>query len=284
MRELQHNPIGLYEKALPDALSWEERLLAAKDAGYDFMEISIDESEERLSRMQWSKNDRLALVEAALKTNMPILTMCLSGNRKYPIGSEDDIIREKGIQLIKDAIQFSLDTGIRVVQLAGYDEYYRESNKNTLRLFRQSLKECVEYASLLGVMLAIETVDNVHTDSIRGVMQFIKEINSPWLKVYPDIGNITAAGQDIEKDFRIGAGDIIAVHLKDARKGEIRRVNFGEGIVDFVGLFKILADSKYCGPFVVEMWTDNHPDALRIVKEAREFLRNKMENTNCLSY
>jgi L-ribulose-5-phosphate 3-epimerase UlaE len=44
-------PVGIYEKALPDAMSWEERLAAAGQAGYDFVEISIDESDERLSRL-----------------------------------------------------------------------------------------------------------------------------------------------------------------------------------------------------------------------------------------
>ena len=28
--------IGLYEKAMPDTLSWKEKFLAAKEAGYDF--------------------------------------------------------------------------------------------------------------------------------------------------------------------------------------------------------------------------------------------------------
>ena len=37
--------IGLYEKAMPGNLSWTEKILAAKKAGYDFIEISIDETE-----------------------------------------------------------------------------------------------------------------------------------------------------------------------------------------------------------------------------------------------
>ena len=41
-------PVGLYEKALPASMCWEERLTAAGQAGYDFVEISIDESDERL--------------------------------------------------------------------------------------------------------------------------------------------------------------------------------------------------------------------------------------------
>ena len=38
--------IGLYEKAMPKELSWKEKLMAAKEAGYDFVEISIDETDE----------------------------------------------------------------------------------------------------------------------------------------------------------------------------------------------------------------------------------------------
>ena len=37
--------LGLYEKAMPKDLTWEEKLLAAKEAGYDFVEISIDETD-----------------------------------------------------------------------------------------------------------------------------------------------------------------------------------------------------------------------------------------------
>ncbi|MGM0108976.1 hexulose-6-phosphate isomerase [Enterococcus sp. AZ172] len=43
--------IGLYEKALPSGWSWQERLDAVKELGFDFLEISIDESEERLARL-----------------------------------------------------------------------------------------------------------------------------------------------------------------------------------------------------------------------------------------
>ena len=39
--------LGLYEKALPADLIWNDRLKIAKDSGYDFLEISIDETDER---------------------------------------------------------------------------------------------------------------------------------------------------------------------------------------------------------------------------------------------
>ena len=37
--------LGLYEKAMPGSLTWKEKLMAAKSAGYDFVEISIDETD-----------------------------------------------------------------------------------------------------------------------------------------------------------------------------------------------------------------------------------------------
>ena len=55
--------IGLYEKAMPGELSWEEKLETAKGAGYDFIEISIDETDEKLARLDWSKEERLELVK-----------------------------------------------------------------------------------------------------------------------------------------------------------------------------------------------------------------------------
>ena len=46
--------LGLYEKSMPSQLGWKEKLEAAKGAGFDFVEISIDETEEKLGRLDLS--------------------------------------------------------------------------------------------------------------------------------------------------------------------------------------------------------------------------------------
>ena len=43
--------LGLYEKAMPSTLSWREKLKTAKEAGYDYVELSIDDSEEKIGRL-----------------------------------------------------------------------------------------------------------------------------------------------------------------------------------------------------------------------------------------
>lgn len=271
------NLFGLYEKALPAYLTWEEKLSFAKYAGYDFMEMSVDESDERLDRLYRLQQTQESIRNAVTKTGVPVLTMCLSGNRRYPIGSRESDVRGKGVEMIRLAIQLAVGVGIRVVQLAGYDEYYNESDEVTRALFVQSLRDCVDTAERYGVMLAIETMDTELMGSIANIMPYIREIGSPWLSIYPDIGNLSSRKVDIEADFRSGCGHIAAIHLKDTRENEFRRVEFGEGIVDFTQFFMLLGSIGYKGPFVVEMWSDDDLNSIPNVKRAREFLLSKQE-------
>lgn len=143
-------PLGIYEKALPAGECWLERLQLAKTLGFDFVEMSVDETDERLSRLDWSREQRLALVNAIVETGVRVPSMCLSAHRRFPLGSEDDAVRAQGLEIMRKAIQFAQDVGIRVIQLAGYDVYYQEANNETRRRFRDGLKESVEMASRAG--------------------------------------------------------------------------------------------------------------------------------------
>jgi predicted hexulose-6-phosphate isomerase len=272
------NLIGLYEKALPSYFSWEEKLSLAKYAGYDFLEISVDESDEKLSRVLNVHSEQNDIVLAANKTGVPVLSMCLSANRRYPIGSKCRETRLMGIEIIKGAVRLSVGIGIRVIQLAGYDEFYNESDHITQSYFLESLQECVGFAERYNVMLAIETMDTEPMGSISNIMSYVNKINSPWLNIYPDIGNMSSRKVDIERDFISGRNHIVAVHVKDTREREFRRVGFGEGIVDFDAFFKLMLEINFRGPLVVEMWSDDELGYVAEVKRAREFLLEKFND------
>ena len=63
---MRNHPLGIYEKALAKDLSWPERLVLAKSCGFDFVEMSVDETDERLSRLEWTPAQRASLVSAML--------------------------------------------------------------------------------------------------------------------------------------------------------------------------------------------------------------------------
>ncbi len=274
--------IGLYEKALPKELSWEERLSAARDAGYDFMEISIDETDDRIERLKWDLAKKKNLREIAENTGIPILSMCLSGNRRFPIGSSFGDIQKKGMEMIADAIWFAFHLGIRIIQLAGYDVAVGEKSTELSReTFGINLGKSLNLASSLGVMLAIENVDGDFGDSLDKLMPYVKGLNSPWLQIYPDFGNLKAMGHDFEKQLKSYGGHVAAIHVKDTRPGIVRNIAFGEGMVDFLSAFKTLKSIGFNGPFLVEMWADSKADGKKnnyeIIRIAREWILEYME-------
>lgn len=130
-------------KSAPCRECWLERLRLAKTLGFDFVEMSVDETDARLARLDWSREQRLALVSAVAETGVRVPSMCLSAHRRFPLGSEDDAIRAQGLEIMRKAIQFAQDVGIRVIQLAGYDVYYQQANDETRCRFRDGLKRAL---------------------------------------------------------------------------------------------------------------------------------------------
>ncbi|MEW5719560.1 MAG: L-ribulose-5-phosphate 3-epimerase [Chloroflexota bacterium] len=268
--------LGIYEKALPYNITWRERLDLAKSAGFDFVEMSLDESDERLARLAWSPRERAELRDAIAETGVPITTMCLSGHRKFALGSADAVIRARAFDILRRAIDLAIGVNIRIIQLAGYYVYYEPHTLDSRARYRDGLAQGLAWASNAGVMLALENVDGNDVDSITRAMEFVCEFDSPWFQIYPDIGNLGEHGLDVRAELERGRGHIVGVHVKDTRPGEPRRVPFGQGVVPFVDAFQKLAALNFVGPVMLEMWNDDSPNAVRIIRESREWVLARM--------
>lgn len=272
--------LGLYEKAMPDSLTWKQKLETVKNAGYDFLEISIDETEEKLARLDWTQKECRELINLMYEVGLPIRTMCLSGHRKYPIGSSNSAICARGMEIMKKAIQLADNLGIRTIQLAGYDVYYEESTQGTVARFEKNLEKCVHMAAASGIILGFETMETEFMNTVGKAMVYVKKMGSPYLGVYPDMGNITNAavmyGTDVCKDIRSGFGHLFAVHLKETIPGIFREVPFGSGHVNFE---KVISETWNAGVrrYVVEMWANGNVEWKKSLNLAGETMRSYLE-------
>lgn len=270
--------LGVYEKAMPGTLSWKEKMLAAADAGYDFIEISIDETDEKLARLDWTKEERRELLLLMSSTGMPIRSMCLSGHRKFPLGHPDPLMRERSMEIMEKAIELSDDLGIRIIQLAGYDVYYEKGSEETRAFFLENLKRSTELAARKGILLGFETMETPFMNTTEKAMFYVNEVNSPYLGVYPDLGNITNAAvldlsgepdpetpppadavrERVAADLETGRGHLQAMHLKETVPDVFREVPFGTGHVQFeAGIRK--AWGLGVRRFVTELWFTGNP-------------------------
>ena len=100
--------IGLYEKAMRDDLSWAEKLSCAKECGYDYVEISIDASEEKIQRIYMSDEERKELVDTMFEVGLPIRSMSVSALTKYALGDSDSKIRHRGEEILEKSIKLRL--------------------------------------------------------------------------------------------------------------------------------------------------------------------------------
>lgn len=278
------NPLGIYEKALPRNSSWLEKLKIAKSFNFDFIEISIDETDERLSRLDWNMKQKEEIIHNILQTGVKIPSMCFSGHRRFPLGSTDKEIRKHSLNLMQKAIDFASDLGIRVIQITGYDVYYEEKSVLTRHYFIENLKKCLEMAAQKQIVLAIEIMDDPFINSITKYNRINNNFDSPWLQVYPDIGNLSAwPDNDIGYELESGISQIIGVHLKDTLavtenfSGQFKNVPFGEGCVDFLGCLNILKSNNYHGPFLIEMWSEQSKHPEQEIKRALSYLLPKLE-------
>ena len=84
----------------------------------------------------------------------------------------------------------------------------------------------------------------------------MRQVNSVWFQLYPDMANAAAAGYDPVTELPHCADHLVAVHVKDSLPRTIRGVPFETGLMHFEAAFRALAALHYRGPLTVEMWAD----------------------------
>lgn len=273
--------LGLYEKAAPQELGWEERLSIAREAGFDYMEISIDESEARQARLNWTSQERQTVVQAMYNAGIPLGSMCLSGHRKWPFGAKDPKKREYSLTMMGKALELACDLGLHVIQLAGYDAYYNEDKwADSEEYFAENLAAATEMAARAGVVMGFETMETPFMDTVEKAMRYVDLIDSPFLGVYPDVGNLTNASLlyhvPVADDIAKGKGHIFAAHMKATKAGQYRNMLFGEGTTDYDGALTQLIPQGV-RRYVCEMWYLGSDTWKDDIAHASEFVRQKID-------
>lgn len=272
--------LGMYEKAVPSELTWIERLEVARDSGFDYVEISVDESDERLARLEWTPAERRQLVRNMDTTGTLVRSMCLSAHRKYPFGASDPNVAARSLDIMKKALDLACDLGVRTIQLAGYDVYYEEGTEATRARFEENLARAVEMAARVGVLLGFETMETPFMDTVEKAMGYVEKIDSPYLGVYPDMGNLTNAsllyGKSVAQDIARGRGHILAAHCKETVAGRYREVPFGTGTTDYEGALNELV-SQGVRRFVAEFWYVGSREWREETAAAARYVRGKID-------
>ena len=249
-------------------LSPREYISMAKDAGYDGIEFALDET--GIISLDSSDNEIKEIKRIAEGEGLETPSLASGLYWKYPLTSSNEAIRQKAKDIVKRQLDVAAllgaDTILVVPGLVGadfipggevieYDVAYHRS--------LEALTELKEYAEKTKVNIGLENVWNKFLLSPLEMRDFADKIDSPYVGVYFDVGNVLYSGYP-EHWIKILGSRIKKVHFKDFKVsvGNINGfVDLLSGDVNYPAVVEQLEKVGYGDYVIAEMGVyKNYPD------------------------
>lgn len=182
--------------------TWEDKLKAAKDAGFDGIEADspapqIDE-----------------LIAASAKVGLPIHGMVNSAHWSLPLNAPGDEAGQKAGGALETCLRDAKKAGASSILLVPGVVSERLPYDECWNLSIERIRRAIPLAKDLGVTIAIENVWNQFLLSPLEAARYLDEINEPIVRWHFDIGNVINFGWP-EQWIKILGPRIAKLHIKD---------------------------------------------------------------------
>ena len=191
------------------------------------------------------KNGSLELGQAALqksyldlarKHGLAIASFAIGDLNNLPFKSDP-----RAEQWLEQSIDICRAMDVKVVLVPFFGKGDLRNDPKGMEEVIERLKRIAPKAEKAGVILALES-----WLSAEDHLKIIKDVGSPAVQVYYDVGNSQEAGYDIFKEIRLLGDRICQFHAKDYK------ALYGQGSMDFKAVRKAMEDIGYRGWFVLE--------------------------------
>jgi len=241
-------------------LSVKESMTLAKDAGFDGIELALNETGE--VSLTSTEEELLDIKRYAHEIGIELYSIACGLYWDYPITSDDASIRAKAENIVKKEIETAKILGcdsclvipgtvcadfIDPTKVTDYQDAYNRSFDAFCRL--------KSYAEAEKINIGLENVWNMFLTSPIEMKEFIDKINSDYVGSYLDVGNIMFNGYP-EHWIKILGKRIKKVHFKDYRKvaGDLHGfVDLLAGDVNYPAVIEALKNVGYDGWVTAEM-------------------------------
>jgi hexulose-6-phosphate isomerase len=264
---------GICDTIFPDNMPLSERFLAAKNAGFDGVELPVG-GEIKLT----STPDQLKrTADAAHRAGVTVVSLWVSEPTwTHPLNSPDAAVRAAGVESVAKCLEFArlLNCGaiLLIPARLGNGPKFHVGYQATWDRVTAEVKKLIPVAEQKKVIITPENVWNKWLVSPLEMRAFVDQFKSPWLQTHFDIGNVMQYGYPQDWILTLGPR-IKRVHAKDYKlsdKAEQGRfVGLLEGDVDWKEVMGALTKVGYHGFISPEVDYDaNDPDQLKKVSRA----------------
>ena len=196
-----------------------------------------------------TKEYLLSLKEHCFRLGLSISGTAVGNDFGHP---EGDPKRREQIDHVKTWVDHAAVMGAPAIRIFAGHTKKGQTKESSHKLMVSAIEECCEYAGQRGVVLALENHGGP-TATSDGLMNFIKDVKSPWFAVNLDTGNFSS--DDIYAELEEVAPYAMNVQVKVVTRNAEREAM----PTDFKRLGKILKDSSYRGFVVLEYEESGDP-------------------------
>jgi hexulose-6-phosphate isomerase len=243
----------------------------AKQAGYDGVELVIDEKDGEINLGSTQKDIEKIVVEAK-KAGVEISSLATGLFWTCSLTSDDVQERARARDIVKKMIAVAswLHVDAILVVPGAVDVFFIPDSKVVPydKVYERSLaalQELAPVAEKAQVAIGVENVWNKFLLSPLEMKAFVDAVGSPYVGVYFDVGNVIPFGFP-EQWIRILGKRIKKVHFKDYRRavGTLAGfVNLLYGDVDWAAVMQAFKETGYSNYVNAEVFPPpQHPESL----------------------
>jgi L-ribulose-5-phosphate 3-epimerase len=204
---------GITATVFPKRMPLSEQFLAAKNAGFDGVEIPLG----RDIKLDSPADQVKRAADAARRAGITVVSLWVS-LWDDPLNSTDPAVRARGLDAIRRAIDLAagLNCGALLLVPAhlGEGAKFQVGYQDTWDRVTVELKKVLPLAAEKRVLLTPENVWNKFLVSPLEMRAFVDQFRSPWLQTHFDIGNVMQFGYPQDWILTLGSR-IKRVHAKD---------------------------------------------------------------------
>jgi L-ribulose-5-phosphate 3-epimerase len=235
---------GMVFDMLPGSLSYADRFKLARDIGLAVVQAPTTPDEHQAEEMK----------KAADGAGIRIDSVMNMDHWKYPLSSNDPAVVERSLAGMRTSLQnaklWGSDTVLLVPAVLNPQTAYRDAWARS----QQQIRKLIPLAEEIAVTIGIEEVWNKFLLSPLEMATYVSEFQSPWIKVWFDVGNVMLYGYPQDWIRTLGKS-IVKVHLKDFKRKEdgYAWMNLGDGDVDWAAVRQAFSEIGYSGSVIAEL-------------------------------
>jgi L-ribulose-5-phosphate 3-epimerase len=243
---------------------WPAAFEMAARAGFDGLELDLGADYEQT--LLWSADGRRQLHDLIEASGVELASFCAGVCWTYSPASDDPATRGRIRDMLATACAHSAELGVKWILVPVTPGEEGVTHEIGTRRWIEMMADLAPLAADLGVILCLENVGRGYGKSAAELAHMVDTVSSPGLKVYYDVGNALAFGNDPVAEIEFLGDRIGEVHIKE-RDADL----LGEGVVPIAACLSALLALGYDGWLVLETAPTADPEAA--ARHNLEYLR-----------